>query len=199
MAGKIKLKKAQPYNPARDTVPAVVHDRRAQDLNRGVVGHVEVLELDDPMGLNPGDKVVVLRNLRSDPLAQLQARGNIDDAQYAGGRDYQKYFERAESPIRAIDYGKVQVDGGLPPEDITDGQIKAVSKLKVAHEALGTAGTRIVQEVLVHGLSMEQVANARNMNSLAYIKYFGKRFRECLETLAMVYGHTNTRKLLSET
>jgi hypothetical protein len=187
-----KRKKTTPYNPAAAA-------RRAVAINRGEADHIPV-EVDDPMGLESGDKVIVIRNLRSDPLAQLFARKHIDEAQYQGGRAYQADFERAGASIRAFDYGRVIVDGGQAPADISDGQMKAVDRLVAADGALGTKGVKLVQDVLVHGFSMEQVAASRGQAGQRAVEYFGKRFRECLDDLAKVYGFaTGARRVLSNT
>ena len=81
-------RKGKPYNPA-----APVHDRRSSDLLRNA--QVASLEVDDPLALDPGDKIVVLRSTRDDPLARLHDRKQIDEAQYHGGRAFQHDFEVA--------------------------------------------------------------------------------------------------------
>ena len=80
-----KAKRRKPYDPAK------AHDRRSRDLPR----HAEVAstEVDDPLGLDPGDKIVTLRSLRNDPLARLHSRRQIDEAQYQGGRSFQNDWE----------------------------------------------------------------------------------------------------------
>src|SRR5690348_15837128 len=113
-----RTKRRQPYNPA-------AHDRRATDLLRNA--RVAPLEVDDPMEL--GGKLIVMRSTRDDPLADLHARGQIDEAQYRGGRAFQEDFEAAERGPRAIDPSKEAVDGGLMPEPITEAQRKAAKQL----------------------------------------------------------------------
>lgn len=195
MAGKLR---AKPYNPATDPLPVAVHDRKSTDITIGVQGHETPMLVDDPLGLEPGEQVVVLRNLRTDPLARLHAGGHIDEAQYQGGRAYQAYFERAGTSIQAIDYGKPQVDGGLPPESgASDSRMKAFNRLIKGNKALGAEGTVLVQQILVHGMSMEQAANSRGHSGKAAAEYFGRRFRECLETLAWAYGLTNGVRVMS--
>ena len=41
---------------------ARVHDRRSKDLPRNA--EVAAVEVDDPLGLEPGEKIVTLRSLR---------------------------------------------------------------------------------------------------------------------------------------
>jgi len=182
---KANKKLRKPFNPATDMAPAT-HDRRATELPKDAI--VDTFEIDDPMPVNPGDKVWVVRSLRSDPLAQQHARKYIDDAQYEGGRAYQRDWEKAERGPKAIDPAKEYVSGGLAPEGITDAQAKAVGRLTKADRRMGEEGARIAQDVLVGGFSMAQVAGRRGLKGESWELYFGRRFRECLETLAKVYG-----------
>src|SRR4051812_17160014 len=123
-----RRRKGQPYNPA-------VHDRQATDLLRNA--QVSPIEVDDPMALEPGDKIVTLRSIRNDPLAALHAHKHIDEAQYQGGRAFQADWEQAERGPCAIDPSKEFVDGGQMPEPITEGQRKAVLRLNRAERELG--------------------------------------------------------------
>lgn len=174
-------RKGKPYNPANP-----VHDRRAQDLLRNA--QVGTLEIDDPMALEPGDKIVAIRSTRNDPLAKLHDRRQIDEAQYLGGRAFQEDFETAERGPQAIDPSKEFVDGGRMPEPITEGQRKAVLRLNRAERELGADGSALAHSVLISGLTVSQVARSRGLVGERWEKYFGLRFRECLDRLAVVYG-----------
>ena len=55
-----RAKRKKPYNPAK------VHDRRSRGLLRNA--EVAAVEVDDPLALEPGEKIVTLRSLRNDPL-----------------------------------------------------------------------------------------------------------------------------------
>src|SRR6202166_1962871 len=103
---------------------AKVHDRRSQDLPRNA--EVAAVEVDDPLGLEPGDKIVTLRSIRNDPLGRLHAHRHIDEAQYQGGRAFQNDWERAERGPQAVDPTREYVDGTRMRESITEGQRKAV-------------------------------------------------------------------------
>lgn len=46
-------------------------------------------------------------------------------------------------------------------------------------------------DVLGAGLSITQAACSRGLSSEADRKYTGKRFRECLSTLAVRFGYAN--------
>ena len=61
---------------------------------------VAAVEVDDPLGLDPGDKIVTLRSLRNDPLARLHSRRQIDEAQFQGGRAFQNDWEKPNAGRR---------------------------------------------------------------------------------------------------
>lgn len=180
-----KLKRRQPYDPSKP-----VHDRRATDLVRGA--QVAPIEVECPIERN-GTTLVVMRSTRDDPLADHHARGHIDEAQYRAGRRFQNLFERAERPVRAIDPSKEAVDGGKAIDPLTDGQIKALAGLRQSYEELGQDGSAIIHDVLIHGMTMMGIAAKRKMATKDWEQYFGKRFRECLDCLAIVYGFAMRR------
>lgn len=142
--------------------------------------------VEDPIEI--GAKLNAVRALRNDPLAGLHSRRFIDEAQYQAGRAFQHDFETAERGPRAIDPSKEAVDGGRIPEPITDWQVQAVARLIRAERSLGQSGSSLVHDVLIYGRSMNEIATSRNMTNEAEIKYIGRRFRECLDSLAIVYG-----------
>ena len=176
-----RRRKGKPYDPS-----TVVHDRMSRDLPRGA--QVAPIEVDDPMGLDPGDKIATLRSIRNDPLAAMHAKGHIDEAQYHGGRAFQRDWEKAERGPRAIDPSKEAVDGGVRPEPITESQRKAVLRLNQAERELGADGSAITHEVLISGMTMAQIGQRRGLNSQRWQEYFARRFRECLDRLALLYG-----------
>jgi hypothetical protein len=100
--------------------PSKVYDRRAQDLPLNA--EVATVEVDDPLGLEPGDRIIALRSTRGDPLAKLHTHHQIDEAQYRGGRAFQNDWEKAERGPKAIDLTRERVDGGQTREPITEAQ-----------------------------------------------------------------------------
>lgn len=178
-----KLKRRQPYDPGKP-----VHDRRATDLVRGA--QVAPIEVDDP--LEAGGKLYVMRSTRDDPLADHHARGHIDEAQYNAGREFQRHFGIAERGPRAIQWTEA-VDGDPPRENLTDGQLMAGKWLAKCYLELGADGTALVHDVLVHARTMSQVSSSRGLAGKDWEQYFGKRFRECLDCLAIVYGYAMRR------
>lgn len=175
-----RARRRQPYDPSK------AHDRRSTDLNRGIGQHVAPIEVDDPMEL--GGKLIVMRSTRDDPLGDLHARHMIDEAQYQAGRAFQRDFETAERGPRAIDPSKEAVDGGMMPEPITEAQRAAARQLAVVHRALGQNGSALIHNFLIHGLSMQRMALMRSLNVEAERKYLRARLRECLDSLAVIYG-----------
>ena len=163
-----------------------IHDRRSRDLPRNA--EVAAVEVDDPLALEPGEKIVTLRSLRNDPLGRLHSHHQIDEAQYQGGRAFQDDWERAERGPQAVDPTREYVDGGRPREPITERQRKAVLRLNRAERELGADGSALVHDVLVQGLTMEQVGQRRGLCTKRWSDYFARRFRECLDRLALLYG-----------
>lgn len=177
-----RRRKGKAYNPGEQA-----HDRTSRDLLRNA--QVAAVEVEDPYD---GGRIVVLRSTRHDPLADMKSKKQIDQCDYVAGRHWQAAWENAEiGGVRAIDPGKEAVDGGRLPEVLTDQQRRAVVDLKNAREALGREGNQLVCDVLGAGMSISQAAVARGLSSEADRKYTGKRFRECLSTLAVRFGYAS--------
>jgi hypothetical protein len=149
---------------------------------------------DDPLGLEAGDKIVTLRSIRNDPLARLHTHRQIDEAQYQGGRAFQDDWEKAERGPQAVDPSREYVDGGQFREPITEGQRKAVLRLNRAERELGADGSVLVHEVLILGMTMDQISQRRGLRGQRWLDYFARRFRECLDRLALIYGFATERR-----
>jgi hypothetical protein len=187
--GVIDVARARRKKPLH---PAKVHDRRSRDLPRNA--EVAAIEVDDPFGLVPGEKIVTLRSIRNDPLARLHSHRQIDEAQYQGGRTFQSDWEKAERGPQAVDPTREYVDGGQRREPITEGQRKAVLRLNRAERELGADGAALVHEVLILGMTMEQIGQRRALRGQRWIDYFARRFRECLDRLALIYGFATEQR-----
>ena len=181
-----RAKRNKPYNPAK------VHDRRSRDLLRNA--DVAAIEVDDPLGLNPGDKIVARRSLRNDPLGRMHSHHQIDEAQYQGGRAFQNDWEKAERGPQAVDPSREYVDGGQFREPITEGQRKAVLRLNRVERELGADGSALVREILILGMTMEQISQRRGVRGHRWLDYFARRLRECLDRLAQVYGFATGKR-----
>jgi hypothetical protein len=181
-----RIKRKRPHDPAK------VHDRRSRDLTRNA--QVAAVEVDDPMGLEPGDKIVTLRSIRNDPLGRLHSHRQIDEAQYQGGRAFQDDWEKAERGPQAVDPGREYVDGGQMREPITERQRKAVLRLNRVERELGADGSALVHEVLISGLTLQQIGQRRGLSSQRWIDYFARRLQECLDRLALIYGFVTEKR-----
>jgi len=165
---------------------ANLQDQRSHGLPRQA--EVVSVEVDNPLGLEPGDKILALRSIRNDPLGRLHSLRQIDEAQYQAGRAFQDDWERAERGPQAVDPGREYVDGMQAREPITEGQRKAVLRLNRAERELGADGSALVHDVLVRGMTMEQIGQRRCLPSQRWKDYLSRRFRECLDRLALLYG-----------
>ncbi|MCP3367863.1 hypothetical protein [Bradyrhizobium cajani] len=163
-----------------------VYDRRSRDLPFNV--EVAEVEVDNPLALDPGEKIVAVRSVRSDPLGRLHAHHQIDEAQYRGGRAFQSDWERAERGPQAMDPTREYVDGARTREPVTESQRQAVLRLNRVERELGTDGAALVHDVLVLGLTMDQIGQRRAVRTQRWNDYFARRFRECLDRLALIYG-----------
>jgi hypothetical protein len=163
-----------------------LHDRRSRDLPF----NAEVVEVgvDNPLALDPDEKIVAMRSIRNDPLGRLHSHRQIDEAQYRGGRAYQSDWEKAERGPQAMDPTREYVDGARSREPVTESQRQAVLRLNRVERELGTDGAALVHDVLVLGLTMDQIGQRRAVRTQRWNDYFARRFRECLDRLALVYG-----------
>ena len=171
-------------------VQPVIHDRRATELPSNA--QVRPLVVDDPY--EAGAKIVAFQSLRGDTLANLHARGHIDDAQYQAGRELQRFYEHSEiGGVKAMDPTKEAVDGGGIYETLTEQVQRAIQEVARVEKVLGHEGSALARDVLCYGLTLQQCAQARNLFSETGIKYIGKRFREVLESAAIELGFVGAR------
>jgi hypothetical protein len=171
---------------------AGVHDRRSHDLPLNA--EVASVEVDDPLALEPGEKIIALRSIRNDPLGRLHSHKQIDEAQYRAGRAFQGDWERAERGPRAVDPTREYVDGVQTREPVTETQRKAVLRLNRIERELGADGSALVHDVLVKGMTMVQVGQRRGLKSARWNDYFSRRLRECLDRLALAYGFATEQR-----
>lgn len=168
-----------------------VYDRRAIDALAALQAvPVEVRNPLDP----EGGKIVVLASTRDDILRRLLASNGIDDAQFAAGRAWEEDWQRAQLGHTSSGgqwQERVQ-SSGVSGEIITDRVRRAVKNLADADRALGIQGCQILRDILGRGMVTKAVA-IRHLGSASdrNLTYINRRFRECLETLVVVYelGH----------
>lgn len=168
---------------------AQVHDRRSTDTL--AAGQYAPIEVQDPYA--PDEKITVLRQLRSDPLARLHAGSHIDDAQYMAGRSYQRDWELAERGARAIDPTKEAVDGGQLPEPLSDSQAAARMRLIGVKASLGRKMHAVAHAFLIDGGTTEQIGRAEDRSGHRWANYYGKMLRDALDTLAVEYGFASEK------
>lgn len=160
-----------------------VHDRRSKDTL--AAGQYAPVEVDDPY--EKGEKIVVLRQLRLDPLARLHTHHQINDCQYTAGRCYQRDWEVAERGARAIDPTREAVDGGRLPEPLTDRQAKARKRLIAVRGELGRAMRPLMDGVLIERRTIEAFTVLQGRAGARWANYYGKMFRDGLDVLAVEY------------
>ena len=185
-----------------------IHDRTTADLPLNA--RIAIDTVDDAYGglaedptydarrgelVAPGrDRVTVVRSLRSDPLAALKAQGVIDEVQFLAGMAWSWSYMRSEiGGVRGIDPTKTKVDGGRAPELLTETVKKALAQLRRARDALGEDGEALVTDVIGKGLTLARAADRRGLGSKSGREYVGRRFRECLDRLAVVFGCATER------
>ena len=83
--------------------------------------------------------------------------------------------------------------GEAEGEPITERQRKAVLRLNRIERELGVDGVILAHEVLVLGVTMEQVGLRRGLRGQRWKDYFARRFLECLDRLALIYGFASAR------
>jgi hypothetical protein len=165
---------------------AKIYDRRSREVPFNA--EVADVEVDNPLALDPGEKIMAVRSIRSDPLGRLHAHHQIDEAQFRGGRAFQNDWERAERGLQAMDPTRECVDGARTREPVTESQRQAVLRLNGVERELGTDGAALVHDVLVLGLTMDEIGQRRAVRTQRWNDYFSRRFRECLDRLALIYG-----------
>jgi hypothetical protein len=133
-------------------------------------------------------KVTVIRSIRTDPLGALKAQGIIDEVQFLAGQIWGWSYLRAEiGALKAIDMTAERVDGGRL-SDPTEQVKRATAYLRAAERALGRDGQSLVTDVIGKGLTLSRAADARGIYTKSGREYIGRRFRECLDCLAVVFG-----------
>lgn len=177
-----RMTKARFSRGGKPTEPTP-HNRQATDLLRNA--QVAVVVVDDPY--EEGAKITAFRSTRDDILAEMLARGEIDQAQFQAGQKYEKFVEEAEiGNVQAMDPSKTAVDGGKGYDGITERQINAVRALSEARRVLGATGDTLVRDVLI---------NRRRISTMGLSQWQTKktivRFHCYLEVLASFWGCTN--------
>lgn len=188
MPKRNKLKSAKAVTQKTE---AKVYDFRSSDLVMNA--QVAAVEIDDP--LEPGAKAYAFKSIRDDPLNRMFIHGHIDKAQLEAGEKWREAFEVAEiGGAKAIDWTKERVDGGRLSEPFTERQRRAFRTLARAADALGRDGDALVRDVLGRRMFLNQAAAARGLGSERGIAAIGRKFKEYLEILVLVFDLATAAK-----
>jgi hypothetical protein len=149
---------------------------------------VAPIEVDDPY--EEGAKIVVLQSTQHDPLPEMISKArSINTTTSRGGIGRQPGgTPRSAACGRSIRPGRRSMAAACRKCSPTP---SAVRDLKAGCEALGQEGHQLICDVLGRGMSITQAAGNRGLQSETDRKYAGKRFRECLSTLAIRFGYAN--------
>ena len=99
-----------------------------------------------------------------DPLAAHLARGHITQAQYLAAQEFRKLYAAKAERLAKPD------------------------------SELGADGSSIVCDVLIAGMTTRQIATSRGKIGPDWERYYARRLRECLATLAAIYGFSKGEK-----
>lgn len=167
------------------------HSRRGiQQKRAGMEGRFEVghKRVESPYS---GETEIARVNVRHDALEHMHARRQITDAEKVAGDRFVCLCEMASiGGARAVDYSRTPVDGGRIADNLSDQVMSATKELAEVRKCLGETGMRILEMVLVSGLTIRQVAaaDAYTANRKRSELYAGRRFKEALGDLALMWA-----------
>lgn len=135
-------------------------------------------------------------NAKESAISVLASKGAIDECQAEAAVKFRRLFEAMGGKgASAIDYSREQVDGGGATVAITDQQIDAGRKLKLAHDALtkahGVYAWKIVIYVCGEGLSIHDMTETRRQRDT-----LTDNLRQYLDCLA-AHWNLSTRQNVS--
>jgi hypothetical protein len=140
-----------------------------------------------------------LVTLRDDPVGRMHRRGQLgegadSDVRLKAARHVQTLYEASElGAVRGIDPVKDKVDGGGACEPDTDARMAAQRQIIRIEAELGDVGAELVRLVLWAKMTISQVAALEGIPSQREIDYLARRFRETLDTCAVVLGYKPAR------
>jgi len=163
-------------------------------------GDMELVERDvaDPH-FNPAysrkkkpETVTVQVNIRESSIAQMHARGQIDDAQQVAADRFRSVFERAGlSGVQGMDTTRERVDGGQRHAGYTDTRLDAARELSLLARELGKIGYPVC--ILVCGERLSVRDTARRMlgqpPKKRELEYYGRLLRDHLDLLCFHWGY----------
>lgn len=129
-------------------------------------------------------KVPAAFNLNDTYAGFLFARKAIDEADWRAVLHITRAYEAmGGAGAGAIDYSAEKVDGGQIAKTITEGHLNGSYVLREAQQALGPQGYDITLKFTVQGMRPKDIATSEKRR-----KYYTERYKECLDTLATLWG-----------
>ena len=123
-------------------------------------------------------------NMRESYAGLLYGRHAIDTGQWeAAGIIRRAYEAMGGAGARAIDYERERVDGGQIAQTVVDRHLEAAGKLAEALKALGPEGYDLTLRLAGEGQSPKDLSPVESRQ-----RYLRERFKECLDTLAVLWG-----------
>lgn len=149
--------------------------------------------VEDPF--DPSNKISVPVNQRADFLRRAHARGEIDLAQLMAAERLRQAHEAVEAcGLRAVDHGRVMVDGGRHGSSVSERALRAAGILREAQALLGWQGYRLVVAVAVEGLTGSLIAE--QSTTAIDRKVAQGMVRGSLDQLAVMWGYASDPRYL---
>lgn len=119
-------------------------------------------------------------------LARVKGKS---EAQFLAAARYCHLYETAQiGPMRATDYTQVRVDASGPQQDmVSAAQDDTRGELEGARKALGARAASIVDQIVIHGLSVRSLAEKLKMGQGGQARR--RLERELLNALDVLVGH----------
>ncbi|MGU3496115.1 hypothetical protein ACLBXM_18900 [Xanthobacteraceae bacterium A53D] len=106
-----------------------------------------------------GTPLKVIINAYESPLQHMATRKKIDAAQLDAGERFRTVYERASiGAVKAIDYGRPQVDGGKLPDVLSDDVAAATRELAGLKGVVGSVCFAYLAAVVGERVSMKEMA-----------------------------------------
>lgn len=166
--------------------------RRKHEEPGSLKSQVEVSQVPNPYH-NPAHKVSrsnplkvsALVNIKESAVGTLYARGHINDAQWAAAGRFRMLWERsgAKGAI-AIDYSRVQVDGGKAIDPLPDLVVEATHHLNNCLPVLGKRTFDIMIKVVGQGMEIADIAKTQREKTT-----FSDYIKDGLQELAVHWGY----------
>ena len=141
--------------------------------------------VEDPF--DPAHMIAVPENSRHDPLHRMFSRGDIDAGQHKAGEALRAAWEIVSATgVRAVDHGRVVVDGSRRIPGVPDAAVRAAKLIRQARSLLGWQSYRLVVATACDGLSGSHIAE--QSSAKVDRKVVQAQVRAGLEQLAILWG-----------